>query len=150
MPLGLELASAWVNILSLSDIASEAQTSLDFLETDWPDVPSRHRSMRAVLHGSWRRLDTEEQRILAQLSVFHGGFTRAAAREVTGASLRALAGLADKSLLAYDRAADRYQIHELARQYAAERLAGNPDQEAAAAIAKALSFALPWRYGGAT
>jgi predicted ATPase/DNA-binding SARP family transcriptional activator len=132
MPLGLELASAWVNVLSLTDIASETQASLDFLETDWPDVPSRHRSMRAVFRGSWRRLSAEEQDVLAQLSIFRGGFTRDAAQKVTGASLRTLAGLADKSLLAYDRAAGRYEMHELLRQYGADKLKMLRDREKAA------------------
>src|SRR5262249_47701940 len=50
-----------------------------------------------------------------------GGFTREAAQSVTGASLRTLAGLVNKSLLRHDPAG-RYEIHELLRQYAEEQL----------------------------
>ena len=57
-----------------------------------------------------------------RLSLFHGGFDLEAAVEVAGATLPVLAGLADKSLLRMD-AAGRYNLHELVRQYAEDRLA---------------------------
>jgi predicted ATPase/DNA-binding SARP family transcriptional activator len=131
MPLGIELAAAWVNMLSLADIADETQRGLDFLETDWRDVPARHRSIHAVFETSWQRLDKAERAAFCQLSVFRGGFTRQAAQDVTGASLRVLVALADKSLLRYDQAGDRYQIHELLRQYGAEVLKASPELETA-------------------
>ena len=40
MPLGLELAAAWVDVLSLADIASEIQRGLDFLAIEWQDAPA--------------------------------------------------------------------------------------------------------------
>jgi predicted ATPase len=129
LPLGLELAATWVDILSLADIAAEIRQSLDFLETGVRNVPDRHRSMRAVFDASWQQLNQAERRLLAQLSVFRGGFTRAAAQSVTVASLRLLATLRTKSLLQYNKATDRYQIHELVRQYGAEKLAEDPGQE---------------------
>ena len=121
MPLGLELAAAWVDMLSLADIVTELQQSLDFLETEMRDIPRRHRNMRAVFDASWQQLREREQAILPQLSVFRGGFTREAAQAITGASLRELRGLANKSLL-HHSPANRYVIHELLRQYAAEQL----------------------------
>jgi tetratricopeptide (TPR) repeat protein len=62
------------------------------------------------------------------VSVFRGGFTRQAAQAVTGASLRELMALANKSLL-YRAPTGRYEIHELLRQYAAEKLAQSPDTD---------------------
>jgi len=53
------------------------------------------------------------------------GFDRQAAQAVTDASLPLLAGLTDKSLLHFDKGEDRYQIHELSRQYAADKLASD-------------------------
>ena len=47
MPLALELAASWVDMLPLSDIAAELQQGLDILETDMRDMPERHRSIRA-------------------------------------------------------------------------------------------------------
>jgi predicted ATPase/class 3 adenylate cyclase len=132
MPLGLELAAGWVDTLTLVDIAIEIQRGLDFLETEWRDVPARHRSMRAVFDVSWRRLNAAEQETFAQLCVFRGGFTRAAGQEVAGAGLRTLARLVDKSLLQFNRTQGRYGIHALLRQYGADRLAQEPETEAAA------------------
>jgi tetratricopeptide (TPR) repeat protein len=93
---------------------------LDFLETDWSDVPARQRSMRAVFDHSWNLLTERERDVLAALSVFRGGFTHEAARHVAGASLHDLATLVDRSLL--HRAQGRYGMHDLLRQYAADRL----------------------------
>jgi predicted ATPase/rubrerythrin len=127
MPLGIELAASWVDVLPVTAIAEEVHRSLDFLETEWKDVPRRHRSVRAVFDGSWEQLTQEEQDVFARLSVFRGGFTREAARQVAGAGLGTLARLTHKSLLGYDRSRDRYQIHELLRQYGAEKLAASSD-----------------------
>ena len=129
MPLGLELAAAWVDMLSLVDIANEIQQSLDFLETEWHDVPSRHRSMRATFDYSWRKMDEKEQSIFSQLSIFRGGFTREAAQAVMGATLRQLSRLANKSFIQFDQQRNRYQIHELLRQYGAERLRQDSELE---------------------
>ncbi len=131
LPLGLELAAAWVDMLSLAGIAAEIQQSLDFLETDIRNVPERQRSIRAVFDASWQRLTATEQKVFSQLSVFRGGFTRRAAQEITGASLRLLGTLSDKSLLQYDQDRDRHQIHELLRQYGAEKLSAESPGEAA-------------------
>ncbi len=60
-------------------------------------------------------------RVLARLSVFRGGFQRRAAEQVAGATLPLLTALVDKSLLRRE-ADERYRLHELLRQYAAERL----------------------------
>jgi predicted ATPase/DNA-binding SARP family transcriptional activator len=137
MPLAVELAAAWVDTLSLADIAAEIQRSLDFLETEWRDVPARHRSIRAVFDTSWQQMDPVEQAVFPQLSVFRGGFAREAAEQIgtthdgSPASLRLLLRLTNKSLLQYDRARDRYDIHELLRQCGAEKLAASPEAEAA-------------------
>lgn len=125
MPLAIELAAAWVDMLSLSEIAQEIQASLDFLETEIRDMPERHRSIRAAIDTSWHKLTSEEQTVFAQLSVFRGGFTRRAGQTITTASLRVMARLVAKSFLQYDQARERYQIHELMRQYGAEKLAAN-------------------------
>ena len=130
MPLAIELAASWVDLLSLDEIADRvagfqsdaAGRSLDLLETEWHDVPGRHRSIRAVFDASWELLNAPCSDAFAQLSVFRGGFTRDAARQVTGASLRSLARLANKSLLGYDRTRDRYQAHTLLHHYGAEKL----------------------------
>jgi predicted ATPase/DNA-binding SARP family transcriptional activator len=124
MPLGLELAAAWLKMLSPAEIVREIESGLDFLATTMRNVPERHRSLRAVFHYSWEMLSGEERAVFRKLSVFRGGFRREAAEEVAGAGLASLFALADKSLLKR-RQNGRYEIHELLRQYAAERLAAD-------------------------
>ncbi|HRW08894.1 MAG TPA: BTAD domain-containing putative transcriptional regulator [Caldilineaceae bacterium] len=123
MPLGIELAAGWVDLLSLAEIAAEIQRSIDILETEVRDLPERHRSMRAVFDSSWQRLQAAERQIFSSFAVFRGGFTRQAAESVAGASLRLLSRLVSQSLLHYEERTGRYQIHELLGQYAAEKLA---------------------------
>jgi len=131
MPLAVELAAAWVELLSLADIAAEIQGSLDFLETELRNVPERHRSLRAVFESTWQQLSPEEAAIFQQLSVFRGGFTRQAAQEVTGVTLRQLGRLIFKSLLQYDQEGERYQMHELLHQYGEGKLSEGRMQEQA-------------------
>jgi predicted ATPase/class 3 adenylate cyclase len=122
MPLGIELAASWVGMLSCREIADEIERNIDFLATAMRDVPERHRSLRAAFDQSWRLLSDEQRDAFAQLSVFRGGFDREAASAVAGADLRLLSALASKSLLRRSEFG-RYELHELLRQYAAEKLA---------------------------
>lgn len=131
MPLGLELAATWVRVLSPDEIAAELARDLDFLSLSDRNSDPRHQSMRAVIDYSWALLTPAEQRVLARCSVFRGGWSRAAAEQVAGASLPLLASLADKSLIRRT-AAGRYEMHELVRQYAADQLAANPSEAQAA------------------
>ncbi len=126
LPLALELAASWADSLSLKDILAEAQQNLGFLAADWPDLPRRQRSIRAVFDGSWRRLDPAEQAAFSAMTVFRGGFAREAAGEVVAGvagNPRLLTALVRKSFLKYDQATDRFGVHELLRQFGAEKLA---------------------------
>jgi predicted ATPase len=122
MPLGIVLAAAWIELLSLAEIADEMQADIDFLASEMGDLPPRQRSMRAVFDYSWASLTEPEQQVLAKLSVFRGGFTREAAQAVTGAMLRQLLALVNKSLIQRDVGSGRFTLHELLRQLAAEKL----------------------------
>jgi len=130
MPLGIELAAAWVRTLSCDEIATEIEHGMDFLRVTTRDMPARHRSMRAVFDHSWKLLSEDEQAVLLQLSVFRGGFQREAAEQVAGANLSALSTLVTKSLV--QRSGDhRYDLHELIRQFAVEQLLNHPDEQVA-------------------
>lgn len=122
MPLGIILAATWVEHLSPATIATELTQGFDLLETELRDLPERQRSMQAVLDYSWQRLTPSEQGVFMRLAIFQGGFTRTAARVVGGASLPVLAHLVDKSFI-QSLGDERYEIHELLRQYAAQHLA---------------------------
>jgi predicted ATPase len=79
MPLGLEMAAAYIDQLQPAEIAQELEKNVDFLTAEWHDAPERQRSMRAVFDWSWRLLNESEQQVLRQLAAFRGGFTRDAA-----------------------------------------------------------------------
>lgn len=122
MPLALEMAAAWIDLLSPAEIVAEIGRNFDFLATDLVNVPQRHRSIRVTITTSWQRLTADQQQQLAQLSIFRGGFTRQAAQEVAGVSLRTLSHLVNKSFLAYHRQQQRYDMHEMLRQFTADQL----------------------------
>jgi predicted ATPase/transcriptional regulator with XRE-family HTH domain len=128
MPLGIELAAAWVQTLSCDEIAREIERGLDFLNTSIRDFPARHRSMHAVFEHSWELLSEEEQGVLLRLSAFQGGFQREAAEAVAGATLSILSAFVTKSLI-HRSGAGRYDLHELIRQYAFERLTNHPEEK---------------------
>lgn len=128
LPLGLELAAAWMRVMAVSEVVHEIERSMDFLTTAARDVPQRHRSMRAVFDYSWRLLSDAERRVLRRLSVFRGGFSRESAEQVSGAALPLLSALMDKSLVRRNESG-RYDLHELLRQYAASQLQAEPDEE---------------------
>lgn len=120
MPLGIELAASWMQVLSCHEIANEIDNSLDFLTTTARNVPERHRSLRAVFERSWEYLTRDEQACLSKLSIFRGGFSVGAAQFITGASLTLLLALSNKSLIR--RSGRRFELHELIRQYAEQKL----------------------------
>ena len=129
MPLALELAAAAVNRHTCAEIANELERNLNFLETTLRDVPARQRSMRAVFDYSWQLLSERERALWRKLSVFQGGWTRDAARAIADASPNELNALADKSLVRVQTS--RYDMHELARQYAREKLEQDADENSA-------------------
>jgi predicted ATPase/DNA-binding SARP family transcriptional activator len=121
MPLAIELAASWIEIYSPDEILQEIVRSLDFLKSDWRDLPDRQRSLRAVFDSSWSLLGKTTLPVIKALSVFRSSFTREAAQAVSGASAKTLLDLTHKSWI--QRLSNgRYQIHELLRQFAFEKL----------------------------
>ena len=133
LPLGLELAAAWVRTLSVAEIADEIARDLDFLTATARGLPQRHSSLRMVLEQTWRLLAPAEQDLFCRLALFHNGFTRQAASRVADASIVTLAALVRKSIISHSRDG-RYAMHGLLRQFAAARL--HADAELAQAIAE--------------
>ncbi|MEZ4866281.1 MAG: BTAD domain-containing putative transcriptional regulator [Caldilineaceae bacterium] len=139
MPLAIELAASWVRAISCAEIAQQMRHNLDFLTTPLRNLPERHRSIYALFDQSWRLLAPEEQRVLCGVSVFQGGWTLADAAQVLAfdaesgrtksrTTLHHLhLALIDKSLLQHGED-QRFYIHELVRQYAAERLVASGEE----------------------
>jgi predicted ATPase/DNA-binding SARP family transcriptional activator len=130
LPLAVLLAAGWAGMLTPAEIAAELEMEggrgLDLLQTEGQQLPLRQRSMRAVFDNSWDLLTSRQREVLAGLSVFRGSFALEAARQVAGASLLDLRALMDRSLVQH-AAPGRYALHELLRQYAAEKLSAAPD-----------------------
>jgi predicted ATPase/DNA-binding SARP family transcriptional activator len=129
MPLAIELAARWVRSASPGAIADRLAAGGELLATTAPDVEPRHRSIRSVIDWSWELLGEGERQAVARLSVMRGGFDLDAAAAVAGAGLPRLAGLVDHSLVELGEDG-RYNMHELLRQYAAQRLAADPAEQA--------------------
>ena len=124
LPLGLELAAVWVEILPLEEIVHELSSNLDFLKNQQRDAPERHRSIRAVFEHAWQRLEPKEKHIMQDLAVFRGGFRRHAAQTIAKASLSDMANLSHKALLNL-QVSGRYGLHALINQYSLEKLKEN-------------------------
>ncbi len=142
LPLAIELAAAWVRLLSCPEILAELHHNLDSLSASAVDLPQRHHSLRAVFDYSWQLLTATEQQTLSQLAIFQGGFERQAAARVTQARLPQLSALLDKSFLRRQLgetaafATSRYEMLAVVRQFAAEHLENGQ-----------LGFDLRQRYG---
>lgn len=130
-PLGLELAAAWAGILPLADLARELEDHALHLDFPFHNVPERHRSLIRALDLTWSRLPKDHQDVLTKLSLFRGGFTTAAARDVTGATPALLADLNAKALIAITGNGRTY-FHPLVRKYAQGKLDTHKAEEARA------------------
>lgn len=137
LPLALEMAAAWRKSMTCQAIADQIELNIDFLNRSTRNAPQRHQSIRAVFDYSWNLLEEREQIIFANLSVFRGGFSIEAAVKVSGASIIDLTNLVDKSMIQLGFG-QRYDIHELLRQYAEEKL---PDDGTALKTLHATYFA---------
>lgn len=122
MPLAIELAAALTRTHTCAEIATAAARNLDSLTTAQHDVPARHHSLRALFDYSWSLLNGWARSALSRLAVFRAGLTAEAAGQVAEAGESDLNLLANKSFLRR-RPDGRYEMHEVLRQYAAEKLA---------------------------
>jgi predicted ATPase/DNA-binding SARP family transcriptional activator/Tfp pilus assembly protein PilF len=129
MPLAIELAAAWVRVISCAEIVQELEQGLAILSTARGGAAGRHGSLRSVFDQSWQLLNAEEQRAFRSLSVFAGGFEREAAEQVAGVTLPLLSLLVDKTLVRWDHRR-RYDMHELIAEYAHEKLRESGDENA--------------------
>ncbi len=121
MPLGIELAAASLGRLMLDEIMPALTGNVRLLETARLDLPPRQRTLQAVFDYSYQLLDERERAVLAQVSVFRGGFTRQAAEAVLDGPSSRLFNLLDHALLQRSETG-RFSMHPLVRQLAQEKL----------------------------
>ena len=135
LPLALELAAARLGHLSPGELVVRLDRRLPVLVGGARDLPDRLQTMRAAIAWSYDLLSAEEQVIFQRLSVFRGGCTVEAAAAVVNLEddpardvLEGIASLINKNLLrqvtGHD-GASRYEMLEVVREYAQERLAAS-------------------------
>jgi predicted ATPase/DNA-binding CsgD family transcriptional regulator len=132
VPLAIELAAAWVRVLSVEQIVARLDDRFQLLTSGDRTAPPRQRTLRAAIDWSHDLLAGPEQVLLRRLSVFAGWSLEMAEQLCPGDDLPAadvlslLATLADKSLVVADtetRGQTRYRMLDTIREYAASRLA---------------------------
>lgn len=127
--LAIELAAARVAMFPVSAISARLDDRFRFLVGGGRAFP-RHQTLETTLQWSYDSLNDAEKQLFAQLSVFVGGCTLAAAAHVADqpdeyAVLALLTRLHDKSLLTVDRGESsqpRYRMLETVAQFARRRL----------------------------
>lgn len=74
LPLAIELAAPWFQVLSLPEMIRRLDDPLALLISERADLPERHRSLAAAIQWSYDLLPTNLRRFFCRLSVFEGGF----------------------------------------------------------------------------
>jgi predicted ATPase/transcriptional regulator with XRE-family HTH domain len=137
IPLGIELAVAWINVLSPEQIADRLNQDFDLLIGNSRTTLPRQRTLRATIEWSYNLLSAQEQTLLRRLSIFLGGWCLEAV-EALSADFRSkqvlhlLNALVNKSLVTVDHASEggvRYRLLEPIREYLCERLVETDDVE---------------------
>ena len=130
VPLALELAAAWVRVLTLPQILARLSHRFDLLAlrgasaANSPLVAKRHQSLHSTIAWSYDLLGPSLQTIWAQLSVLRGGWTAEAAQAVTGLKevSEPLLLLAERSLILVETneatGTVRYRMLESLREFA--------------------------------
>lgn len=129
LPLGIELATSMLPLLSCRALAAALAKSLDILAAETRDLPPAQRTLTAVFEHSWRLLPSEGQQLLAKLALFPGSFSRAATAHIAGATDSLLRRLLDQSLLS-KVGDDRYLMHRTVHAFAQQKLQQWPEQRA--------------------
>jgi predicted ATPase/class 3 adenylate cyclase len=130
LPLAIELAAAQVRALSPQTLLRRLEQRLNLVRSAAVDAPVRQRTLRATIDWSYTMLDAAEQRLLARLAVFAGGWDLEAAEHICDGTvgvdvLDGLSSLLEKSLI---RRQDdiggeaRYVMLETIHEYASEKL----------------------------
>jgi len=147
LPLAIELAAAWMRVLSPQALLERLEPRLPLLRGGAADQPVRLRTMRDAIAWSYDLLTPEEARLFRRLAVFVGGFTLDAAEWVGGREepvLDLLAGLIDKSLLYVQTgsAETRFMMLETLREFALEGLVESGEAPEVAALHASFMLAM--------
>lgn len=84
LPLALEMLAPRLQTQGPAELSAALEGSLGVVQARDRDRPARHRELERTLWWSWELLPLGARRALARASVFEGGFSATAAREVIG------------------------------------------------------------------
>ncbi|MBV1850030.1 ATP-binding protein [Catellatospora tritici] len=153
LPLAIELAAAKVRVMAVADIARRLENRFALLRGGDRSAPDRHQTLLAVIDWSWNLLAERERRALRWLSVFHDGFTLAAAEAMLGDdALAAVQDLADQSLLTVVETGPggvRYRMLETVREFGRMQLIDAGEDAAADQAQRAWAVAFSARHARA-
>jgi predicted ATPase len=124
IPLAIELAAARSRVFEPRELLERLGERFDLLSKTVHAGTNRHGTLRAAIDWSWRSLTPTEQAVLAQCSVFAGGFDSAAAESIIESDRHThevLEALRDRSLLQRRGGSGRFHLYESIRDYARER-----------------------------
>lgn len=146
LPLAIELAAARSKLFAPAALLAQLHSRLDLPAADSRDRDPRHQTLRTAIDWSYNLLDADEQALFAQLSVFAGGWTLAAAQAICAgeasdknAVADLLQRLVDQSLVVVDVATEGsedgaqstwFRMLDSIREYAGEQLAARGDVQA--------------------
>ena len=131
IPLAVELAAAWAQTLTPTQMLERLNRRFDLLVSRRRDLSPRHQTLRATIEWSYRLLAPDVQRFFARLSAFRGGWTLEAAETVCGepTAFAYLAELQERSLVVaeeqregYPEAVMRCRMLETLREFAGEQV----------------------------
>lgn len=136
LPLALELAAAWVKLLSPAALLARLEQPLPLLTGGARDLPERHQTLRGTVAWSYDLLSHREKALFRRLAVFVGGCTVTAVKAMCRAGdergepfLDWVASLLDKSLLVQlqtaggDEDEPRFGMLDTVREFGLECLA---------------------------
>ncbi|MEN0067267.1 MAG: hypothetical protein AAGA48_34365 [Myxococcota bacterium] len=122
LPLAIELVAARAALLTLPELVQHTTTVLQLRRRD--PSPERHATMDAALQWSWDLLGQEERSVMAQVSVFRGGFTEDAAQAIVEVAQETWLGDVLDALVAYawlQHVDDRYTFFQTILDFAARQ-----------------------------
>lgn len=130
LPLAIELAAARIRSLSLSVMLEQFDRRFEWLTQGARDLPAWRQTLQGAVEWSYSLLSEKERALFARLSVFNGGWTLEAAREVCSDDvlcpraevLNLLMQLVDKSLVTPNAEEERYTFLETLREFASQKL----------------------------
>jgi non-specific serine/threonine protein kinase len=145
LPLAIELAAPWINLLSPSELSARLEHRLPFLTRGARDQPERLQTMRNAIAWSYDLLSDAERWLFRRLSIFIGGFKVDAVSSIAGDLIGSeeylielLSALVDKNLIFQERRAggedenaSRFNMLETIREYGLEQLAQEGEEESA-------------------